>query len=134
MSPSTILDKANRQKLLTIANNISDKHSTIFATKPGWPYFTGYYITLNEITKNKPGYQKKTNKNRQKPQINVIAANHTGCRKFEETFVTDTLRQQFDINITDTGAEFVANHQMSEGEDATEDGTDEEDEGEDEDD
>ena len=44
------------------------------------------------------------------------------------------MRQQFDINITDTGAEFVANHQMSEGEDATEDGTDEEDEGEDEDD
>ena len=109
-TPSSVLDRPGRRKLEGLATTVQKKHQNDFRHQEGWPMFTGFYVTINHISKNVKGNQATKSLFRERPQINVIAADKEAKEVFEETFEIDDKEEEFDVLVTTDPKEFAARH------------------------
>ena len=117
-SPSAVLDRSRRKKIISLCATIVKKHTTVFATQEGWPFFGGYYITINEYDKNKGGNQKQlidgkvksSKKKRTNLQVNVLAPTDEAMDMFRSVFDLDDVEDNHDLFTTTNPKMFGKRH------------------------
>ena len=99
-TPSAVLDITRRRRLKALARTFHQKHSNDFATREDWPFFGGYYVTINQLTKNVSGNQKSLIKKRKKMQVNILSPTIQAQRVLGTIWDLVALAEQCDLFLT----------------------------------
>ena len=91
----------------------------------GWPFFGGYYITINEYNKNVGGNQSKlidgkvksSKKQRKRLQVNIIAPSEEAIEKFDSVFGLEDVGEEHDLFMTTNPKLFGKQHNNEDDED-----------------